>query len=67
MIEEMQGVKEEMTGSGLKNTLYVAGIILALGIIAFFVTVMIYNNSLDKIYEGLDGAEFRKSGDRKQY
>lgn len=44
----------------LKNTLYIAGTILALGIIAFFVTVMVYNNSLDKIYSDLEETDLGK-------
>ncbi len=38
----------------IKNVLLIAGSILALGVIAFFVTVMVYNNNLDKIYADLD-------------
>ena len=45
---------------GIRSALYIAGIILALGIIAFFVTVMIYNNSLDKVYSDLDSQEIAK-------
>lgn len=56
------GGKRSNDGLGLKNTLYVAGIILTLGIIAFFVTVMIYNNSLDKIYTDLGSTEVGKTG-----
>ena len=33
----------------IKNALYIAGTILALGIIAFVITVMVYNDSLDRI------------------
>ncbi len=47
----------EEKGFGLKNTLYIAGTILALGIIAFFVTVIVYNNSLDKLYSDLETQE----------
>lgn len=47
----------EEKGFGLKNTLYIAGTILALGIIAFFVTVIVYNNSLDKLYSNLETQE----------
>ena len=47
----------EEKGFGLKNTLYIAGTILALGIIAFFVTVVVYNNSLDKLYSDLETQE----------
>lgn len=38
----------------LKNTLYITGTILALGVIAFIVTVIVYNNSVDKIYTDLE-------------
>lgn len=41
----------------VKNTLYIVGTILALGIIAFFITVMVYNNSVDKIYSDLETKE----------
>jgi len=41
----------------LKNTLYIVGTILALGIIAFFITVMVYNNSVDKLYSDLETKE----------
>ncbi len=39
----------------IKNALYITGTILALGVIAFFITVMIYNNSLEKVYTDLEG------------
>ncbi len=38
----------------IKNTLYVAGTILALGIIAFVITIMVYNNNVNKLYAELD-------------
>ncbi len=44
----------------LKNTLYIAGTILALGIIAFIITVMVYNNSIDKLYADLESQEIAK-------
>lgn len=44
-------------GISIKNALYVAGTILALGIIAFVITVMVYNNSLEKVYEDLGTRE----------
>lgn len=47
-------------GMSIKNALYVAGTILALGIIAFAITVMVYNNSLEKVY---DDIETRELGD----
>lgn len=37
-----------------RNVLYIIGIILALGLIAFFVTMTIYNNNLEKIYSDLE-------------
>ena len=46
---------------GIRSALYIAGIILALGIIAFFVTVMIYNNRLDKVYSDLDSQEIAQT------
>lgn len=44
-------------GISIKNALYVAGTILALGIIAFVITVMVYNNSLEKVYDDLGSKE----------
>lgn len=44
-------------GMSIKNALYVAGTILALGIIAFVITVMVYNNSLEKVYDELGTKE----------
>ena len=44
-------------GFGLRKTLYIAGAILVLGVIAFFITVMIYNNNLEKIYSDLETTE----------
>ena len=44
-------------GMSIKNALYVAGTILALGIIAFVITVMVYNNSLEKVYDDLGTSE----------
>ena len=41
----------------IKKALYVSGTILALGIIAFVITVIVYNNSLDKVYEDLGTRE----------
>lgn len=54
----MQGREEK--GSTLKNTLYIAGTILLLGVIAFFVTIMIYNNNIDKIYSDLEETQIGK-------
>lgn len=45
----------------LKNTLYITGTILALGIIAFIITVMVYNNSVDKLYSDLETKEIGKT------
>ena len=44
-------------GMSIKNALYIAGTILALGIIAFVITVMVYNNSLEKVYDDLGARE----------
>ncbi len=41
-------------GIGFKKALFIAGTILALGIIAFVITVIIYNNSLEKVYDSLE-------------
>ncbi len=57
----------EENGFSLKKTLYVAGIILALGLIAFFVTVMIYNNSLDKLYSDLETQEIGLKEESREY
>lgn len=48
-------------GISIKNTLYIAGTILALGIIAFIITVMVYNNSIEKIYDDLESQEIAKT------
>ncbi len=50
-------MQPEEKSFNIKNTLYIAGTILALGVIAFFVTVMVYNNSLSKIYADLETQE----------
>ncbi len=44
----------EQRNSNIKNILYITGTIIALGVIAFLVTVMIYNNSLEKLYTDLE-------------
>ncbi len=41
----------------IKSTIYIAGAILALGIIAFLVTIMVYNNNLNKFYKDLETKE----------
>lgn len=51
---DIGGRKTDEIGFGLKNALIAAGIILTLGVIAFFVTVMIYNNNLEKLYGDLE-------------
>lgn len=56
---------EENTFS-LKNTLYIVGTILALGIIAFFITVMVYNNSVDKLYSDLETREIGELTENKE-
>ncbi len=40
--------------SSIKNALYIGGSIVLLGLIAFFITIMIYNNNLEKLYSDLD-------------
>ena len=44
-------------GASMKKAVYIAGILLAAGIIAFVITVSVYNNSLEKIYDDLDSKE----------
>jgi len=44
-------------GISFKNTLITAGIILILGISAFFVTIMIYNHNLEKTYSELESTQ----------
>lgn len=48
---------KDVEGMSIKNALYIAGTILALGIIAFIITVMAYNNSLQKVYDDLGTRE----------
>lgn len=47
----------EEEGLSVKKALYIAGTILAFGILAFIITVMVYNDSLDKVYEDLGTRE----------
>lgn len=56
----------EENNSTLKNTLYIAGTILLLGIIAFFVTIMIYNNSIDKIYSDLEDTQIGQVSENEE-
>ena len=49
--------RTDQGGLGIKGTLLIAGIILILGVISFFVTVVIYNKNLEKLYEDLDTQE----------
>lgn len=51
------GGKRIDEGIGFKNTLITAGIILILGISAFFVTIMIYNHNLEKTYSELESTQ----------
>lgn len=51
---DVGGKRTEEVGFGLKNALIAAGIILFLGVAAFFITVMIYNNNLEKLYGDLE-------------
>ena len=45
---------ENKNNSSIKNALYIGGSIVLLGLIAFFITIMIYNNNLEKLYSDLD-------------
>lgn len=46
--------RTDEVGFGLKNALLAAAVILFLGVGAFFITVMIYNNNLEKLYGEID-------------
>ena len=46
--------RTDEVGFGLKNALLAAVVILFLGVGAFFITVMIYNNNLEKLYGEID-------------
>lgn len=48
------GRKIDEGGFGLKSALYAAIIILALGLIAFFITIKVYNKNLDKAYSDIE-------------
>ena len=48
---------QEGEGVSIKKAVYIAGILLAVGIIAFVITVVVYNNSLEKIYDDLGSKE----------
>ena len=48
------GHKINEGGFSLKSALYVALIILALGLIAFFITINVYNKSLNKAYSDIE-------------
>lgn len=48
-------------GIGLKGALYIIGIVLVIGVIAFFVTNMIYNKNLDNLYDELEPTEIGDS------
>lgn len=50
-------------GGSIKNALYITGTILALGVIAFFITVMVYNNSLEKVYTDLESQKLAERTD----
>lgn len=53
--------EEIMKEYGLKGALYIIGIVLVIGVIAFFVTTMIYNKNLDNLYEELEPTEIGDS------
>lgn len=59
MREERRDRRRELEkrNSNMKNILYITGTIIALGVIAFLITVMIYNNSLEKMYADLETEE----------
>ena len=48
------GHRSDEGGFGLKSALYTAIIILALGLIAFFITINVYNKSLNKAYSDIE-------------
>ena len=55
MREDRRRRKEiNKSNSNIKNALYIGGSIVLLGLIAFFITVMIYNNNIEKLYSDLD-------------
>ena len=58
---EISGENNE--GGSIKNALYITGTILALGVIAFFITVMVYNNSLEKVYTDLESQKLAERTD----
>ena len=61
--DRRRGRAQESGEFSVKNALYIAGTILALGLIAFVITVMVYNNSLEKIYDDLETKEIADLGD----
>ncbi len=48
------GKRTKDTGRGVKTEIYVAGIILIIGIIVFFTTLVIYNKNLDNLYADME-------------
>ena len=52
-------------GMSIKNALYIAGTIFALGIIAFLITIMAYNNSLERVYDEIGTKEIGDLSDLK--
>ena len=48
------GRRNNEGGFGLKSALYAAIIILALGLVAFFITIKVYNKNLDKAYSDIE-------------
>ena len=50
----IDGKRTKDTGRGVKTEIYVAGIILIIGIIVFFTTLVIYNKNLDNLYADME-------------
>ena len=53
-------------GMSVKKALYIAGTILALGIISFIITVNIYNNNLEKVYYELGTTETEEKLNKRE-
>ncbi len=52
--DRRRDIREKDRDIGMRKAIYIAGIILALGVISFFITVSIYNNNLEKMYSDLE-------------
>ena len=53
------GRRTDESGFSLKSALYAAVIILVLGLVAFFVTMKIYNKNLEKAYTDIQSQDIR--------